>query len=135
MSKTRNVLGWVGIVFLGILSGILEDLLFISILVLYMPTSLDLTGDLFWVFTVPLAQLLALAVTGSLAWFLCGLRQTPRLITFWACWSAARALMLNTFLNPLEDIVIYLLWIAFWCLLLWLLARFTGSKVGETAAV
>ena len=126
MDKLRNILGWAGIVVLGLVNGVLEDLLFISILVPYMPPSWDLTGNLFFTFTVPLAQLMALAITGTLAWFFLGLRQTPRLITFWACWSLARATFLTQINNPVEDVLIYLSWIALWCVLIGLLARFAG---------
>ncbi len=128
MSKLRKVLSWAGIVVLGLVSGVLEDILFISILVPYLPPSWDLTGNLFFVFTVPLAQLMVLSITGALAWFFLGLRETPRLLTFWACWSVARAAFLVQFNNPLEDVLIYLLWIALWCALIWLLARFMGSR-------
>ena len=69
MSKLRSSLGWLGLVFLGLVNGILEDLMFITIMVPYTPMSVDLTGKLFWIFTVPVAQLMALAVTGTLAWF------------------------------------------------------------------
>ncbi len=130
----RKVLSWAGIVLLGLVNGVLEDILFLSVLVPYMPTSLDLTGDLFWVFTVPLAQLMALAVTGSLAWWLLGLRQPGRLITFWACWSVARATFLTTVNNPPGDVLIYLLWIALWCGLIALAARFRRPAESATAA-
>ena len=43
--------------------------MFIRVLVEYMPPSWDLTGDLFFIFTVPLSQLMVLAITGTLAWF------------------------------------------------------------------
>jgi hypothetical protein len=126
MSRTRNILSWAGIVLLGLFNGVLEDILFISILVPYLPVSWDLTGNLFFTFTVPLAQLMALSITGTLAWFFLGLRETPRLVTFWACWSVARATFLTLINNPLEDVLIYLLWIALWCVLIGLLARFVG---------
>lgn len=132
MSKLRNVLPWVGIVVLGLINGVLEDILFLSVLVEYMPPSWDLTGDLFFTFTVPLAQLLALAITGTLAWFFLGLRATPRLITFWACWSAARATFLTLVHNPVGDVLIYLSWIALWCFLIWLLARYLQNRARET---
>ena len=128
MSKLRSVLGWAGIVVVGLVNGVLEDILFLNILVPYLPPSWDLTGNLFFTFTVPLAQLMALCITGTLAWFLLGLRETPRLLTFWACWSVARATFLTRINNPVEDVAIYLLWIALWCGLLWLLARFVGSR-------
>ena len=99
MKNWKSILGWTGIILLGLINGVLEDLLFISILVPNMPPSWDLTGDLFFSFTVPLAQLLALCISGSLAWFLCGLRQPARLITFWACWSVARAVFLTRLYN------------------------------------
>ena len=127
MKNWKSILGWTGIILLGLINGVLEDLLFISILVPNMPPSWDLTGDLFFSFTVPLAQLLALCISGSLAWFLCGLRQPARLITFWACWSVARAVFLTRLYNPVEDVLIYLLWIAFWCGLIAVVARFTGK--------
>ena len=128
MRKLRNVLGWAGIVVLGLIHGVLEDLLFLNILVPYMPPSWDLTGNLYFTFTVPLAQLMAVGITGTLAWFFLGLRETPRLITFWACWSVARAAFLTRLNNPVEDVLIYLSWIALWCALTWLLARFMGSR-------
>ena len=110
----------------------LEDILFLNILVPYMPPSWDLTGNLFFTFTVPLAQLMALSITGTLAWFFLGLRQTPRLITFWACWCVARATFLALINNPLEDVLIYLSWITLWCVLIGLLARFIGNRQTET---
>ncbi len=128
MGKLRNILSWAGIVILGLAMGVLEDLLFVSILVPNMPPSLDLTGNLFFTFTVPLAQLMALAITGTLAWFLLGLRQIPKLITFWACWSVARAVFLFRINNPAEDVLIYLLWIATWCALIGLLAHFVRKR-------
>ncbi|NCF43794.1 MAG: hypothetical protein GWP70_03105 [Proteobacteria bacterium] len=117
------VLSWLGIVVLGLLNGILADLLFIYVMVPYLPISLDLTGALFWVFTVPLAELLALALTGSFAWWLMGLQQLPRLIVFWVAWVGARMLILDQFNNPAGDIMVYVAWITFWCLLVGLLAR------------
>ena len=128
MSKLRNILSWAGIVVLGLINGVLEDILFLNILVPYMPPSWDLTGNLFFTFTVPLAQLMALSITGTLAWFFLRLRETPRLVTFWACWSVARATFLTLINNPVEDVLIYLSWIALWCALIWLLARFVGSR-------
>ena len=127
MGNVRKVLSWAGIVVLGLAGGVLEDIMFVTILVPYMPPSWDLTGDLFWVFTVPLAQLMALAVTGTLGWFL-GLRHPARLLTFWACWTVARAVFLTRINNPLEDVLVYLLWIALWCGLIGVLVRFTGSR-------
>ena len=73
MHDLRNSLMWLGLVFLGLVNGILEDLLFIFVIVPYAPISLDLTGELFWVFTVPLAQLMALGITGTIGWFFLGL--------------------------------------------------------------
>ena len=128
MSKTRNIVCWVGIVILGLAHGLLEDLLFIRILVPYMPPSVDLTGDLFFIFTVPLAQLMAFGITGTIGWFLLDLRHTPRLITFWALWSLARTAFLSAVYNPIQDIMIYLSWIALWCVLYGLLARFVGNR-------
>jgi hypothetical protein len=64
MSKFKVILGWVGIVLLGLAHGILEDLMFIRVLVEYMPPNWDLTGNLFFVFTVPLAQLRPLQLPG-----------------------------------------------------------------------
>lgn len=131
MGRTRNILGWAGIVLLGLINGVLEDILFLNILVPYMPPSWDLTGNLFFTFTVPLAQVLTLGITGSLAWFFLGLRQRPRLIAFWACWSASRATFLTLINNPPEDVLIYLSWIALWCVLIGLLAHFKGSRQEE----
>ena len=131
MSKTRNILGWAGIVFLGLINGVLEDILFLNILVPYMPTSWDLTGNLFFTFTVPLSQLLALSITGTLAWFFLGLAQRPRLITFWVCWSISRATFLTLINNPVEDVLIYLSWITLWCVLIGLLAQLRGKRLQE----
>ena len=117
MTTTRKRISWALIILLGLMNGILEDLLFISVLVPNMPSSLDLTGDLFWVFTVPLAQVMALALSGTAAWFL-GIKHMPQLITFWACWILARTTFLSLVNNPVEDIFIYLLWITFWCTLI-----------------
>ncbi len=119
---------------LGLASAVLEDLLFVNILVPYVPPSVDLTGDLFWVFTVPLAQLMTLAITGTLAWFL-GLRHPARLIAFWASWTVGRAVMLTLFKNPAGDVMIYLLWIAFWCALTGVVARFVGTEKSAKASM
>ena len=123
MNKFVMILRWLGLVVLGLLNGVLPDLLFIFVMVPYLPISLDLTGDLFWVFTVPLAELLALALTGSLAWWLLGLQQLPRLIAFWASWVGARIAILYQFNNPVDDIMVYVAWIPLWCLLVGLLVR------------
>lgn len=127
MGNLKSILGWTGIIVLGLAHGVLEDLVFISVLVPNMPPSWDLTGDLFFYFTVPLAQLLTLCISGTLAWFVLGLRQPARLITFWACWSVARTVFLTRLHNPVEDVLIYLLWIAFWCGLIAVLARLSGN--------
>ncbi len=123
MAGLREGLSWLALAVLGILSGVLEDVLFILILVPYLPGSLDLTGDLFWVFTVPLAQLLALSLTGTLGWLFLGLRQRRRLIGFWLIWMSARGTFLFLVNNPVEDILAYLAWITLWCLGIGLLAR------------
>jgi hypothetical protein len=133
MGKIRNILGWAGIVILGLINGVLEDILFLNVLVPYMPASWDLTGNLFFTFTVPLAQLMTLGITGTLAWFFLDLRQTPRLITFWVCWSLARAAFLTLINNPVEDVLIYLSWITFWCVLIGLLAHLEGNRKNEAA--
>jgi len=39
----------------------------------------------------------------------------------------ARATFLIQINNPLADVLIYLVWIALWCGLIWLLARFAAS--------
>ncbi|MGD8415906.1 MAG: hypothetical protein PVH91_02490 [Pseudomonadales bacterium] len=127
MDNFRKILSWLGIIVLGLANGVLEDILFVSILVPYLPVSWDLTGNLFFTFTVPLAQLLTLSVTGTVAWFFLGLRETPRLVTYWVCWSVARAAFLKQINNPPEDVLIYLLWIALWCVLIGLLARVAGT--------
>ena len=123
MSKLKSILGWVGIVLLGLAHGVLEDLMFMNVLVEFMPPSVDLTGDLFFVFTVPLAQFLLFAITGTFAWFVLRLYELPRLITFWACWMVSRAGFLVMFQNPPGDIAIYLVWITFWCMLVGFFAR------------
>ncbi len=123
MTKSKVILSWVGIVVLGLAHGVLEDLMFIRVLVEYLPVGWDITGDLFFVFTVPLAQLLTFAITGTLAWHFLGLRQLPKLITFWACWVGTRAIFLTLLQNPIGDIAIYLAWISLWCLLVGLYAH------------
>jgi len=133
VSKVRSVLSWTGIVVLGLANGVLEDIMFVTLMVPYFPPGWDLTGDLFWVFTVPMAQALALAVTGTLAWFL-GLLQPARLITFWACWTVSRATFLTLINNPLGDVLVYLLWIAVWCALIGLLSRFLSGKTRASAS-
>ena len=127
MSKIRKKINWALVILLGLVNGILEDLLFISVLVPNMPASLDLTGDLFWIFTVPLAQIMALTLSGTAAWFL-GIKHLPQLITFWACWVLARTTFLSLVNNPIEDIAIYLLWITFWCVLIGLAGFLKRSK-------
>ncbi|MFL2527268.1 MAG: hypothetical protein ACJ0Q3_07275 [Candidatus Azotimanducaceae bacterium] len=127
MSKIRKKINWALVILLGLVNGILEDLLFISVLVPNMPASLDLTGDLFWIFTVPLAQIMALTLSGTAAWFL-GIKHLPQLITFWACWVLARTTFLSLVNNPIEDIAIYLVWITFWCVLIGLAGFLKRSK-------
>ena len=123
MSMFKVILSWAGIVILGLAHGVLEDLMFIRVLVEYVPPSWDLTGNLFFIFTVPLAQLMTFAITGTLAWYFLGLRQLPKLITFWACWIVARTAFLVFAQNPVGDIAIYLAWITLWCFLVGLYAR------------
>lgn len=125
MGKFGVFLKWAGIVLLGLAHGVLEDLMFLRVLVEYMLASWDLTGDLFFTFTVPLAQLLVLAITGTFAWFVLGLHELPKLITFSVLWLLARAFALYQFQNPVQDIVTYLAWIVLWCCLLGFLAYFT----------
>jgi hypothetical protein len=132
VSRLKAVLSWVGILVLGLAHGILEDLMFIKVLVEYLPPSWDLTGDLFFIFTVPLAQLLTFAVTGSLAWYLLGLSYLPKLITFWACWVIARTTFLVFALNPVGDIAVYLAWISLWCFLVGLVARSRRQPAGAS---
>lgn len=127
MGTVKNILSWTGIVVLGLITAILEDLAFVVVLVPNMPMSWDLTGNMFWLVPVPLAQFLALCVTGTLAWFL-GLRRPAKLITFLACWTIARAAFLTLINNPPLDVAIYLLWIAVWCGLIWLLSRTLLAK-------
>jgi len=116
--NVRSSLMWLGLVFIGLVNGVLEDLLFISIIVPYAPMSLDLTGELFWIFTVPLAQLMALSITGTVGWFFLGLDQTPRLVVFWAVWIVARTVFLLQIYNPLGDVAVYLAWLTLWCALI-----------------
>ena len=125
MSNNKVILSWVGIVILGLAHGVLEDLMFIRVIVEYMPVDWDITGDLFFTFTVPLAQLATFAITGTLAWHFLGLWQLPKLITFWGCWVVARTTFLSLLLNPIQDIAIYLAWITLWCVLVGLFARAT----------
>lgn len=133
MSRARTIFSWAGIVLLGLATGVLEDIMFVALMVPYFPPGWDLTGDLFWVFTVPMAQALALAVTGTLAWFL-GLRQPLRLVTFWTCWSLSRATFLTLINNPLADVLVYLLWIALWCAVIGALARLLGAGNARSEA-
>ncbi|MEM7097646.1 MAG: hypothetical protein AAF541_05245 [Pseudomonadota bacterium] len=133
MGKAKHILSWCALILLGVINAVLEDLMFAGILVPNLPPSIDMTGDLFWLFPVPLAQLMALAITGSIAWFFLQLRQPKRLLTFWASWTIARTAFLSALYNPMEDIAIYLLWIAIWCALLGLLARHFSSTNSVTA--
>ncbi|MEM7077516.1 MAG: hypothetical protein AAF513_02705 [Pseudomonadota bacterium] len=135
MSRARNIICWIGVIVLGLINGVLEDLTFLFILVPNMPPSWDLTGDLFFTVTVPLAQLMAVAVTGTLAWFLFDLRYLPRLIAFWVAWSTIRGVFLSALYNPLQDVLTYLLWIAIWCTLIGLLARWTRNTPTPTGPV
>lgn len=128
MSKPTTIPSWVGIIILGLAHGILEDLVFLRLLVPNIPPSWDLTGDLFFTFTLPLAQIIALAVTGTFAWFVLGIQQWPKLVTFWALWVTARSFFLFQLYNPVADVAIYVLWITLWCALIGLLARFVGSR-------
>ena len=132
MSKFKVILSWVGIVLLGLAHGLLEDIMFIRVLVEYIPASWDLTGDIFFIFTVPLAQLMTFAITGTLAWRFLGLRHLPKLVTFWGCWIFARSAFLTFAQNPIGDIAIYLGWITLWCFLVGLYAR-RRSKLGDDA--
>ena len=43
MRKFKVILSWVGIIFLGLAHGLLEDIMFIRVLVEYVPASWDLT--------------------------------------------------------------------------------------------
>ncbi|MEL6829706.1 MAG: hypothetical protein AAFO63_06175, partial [Pseudomonadota bacterium] len=56
------------------------------------------------------------------------LRRPARLITFWACWTVARAAFLTLINNPPLDVLIYLLWIAIWCGLIWLFSQMLGAR-------
>ena len=133
MNKFKVILSWVGIVLLGLVLGlILEDIMFIRVLVEHSPPSWDLTGDLFFIFTVPLAQLMAFAITGTLAWHFFGLHHLPKLVTFWGCWIIARSAFLTFAQNPIGDIAIYLAWITLWCFLVGLYARRRSKLGGET---
>lgn len=127
MKTSRVILGWVGIILLGLAHGVLEDLMFIRVLVEYAPVTWDLTGDLFFVFTVPLAQLMTFVITGTLAWYFLGLHQLSRLIAFWLSWITARAIFLTIVLNPIGDIAIYLAWITLWCFLVGLYAHIKSA--------
>ena len=133
MSKPKVVLSWIGIVLLGLAHGLLEDIMFISVLVEYIPPDVDLTGNLFFIFTVPLAQLMTFAITGTIAWHFLGLWQTPKLITFWLCWIVARTAFLTFAQNPPGDIAIYLAWITLWCFLVGLYARSKQTSNAEAA--
>ena len=113
MAKLRGAITWAGIVILGLAHGVLEDLMFIKVLVEYLPPNWDLTGDLFFIFTVPLAQLLTFAVTGSLAWYLLGLNHLPKLITFWACWVIARTAF--WYLRLTLSAILQSIWLGFLC--------------------
>ena len=131
MKKAKVILSWLAIGAAGLINGVLEDIMFFSVLVPAMPMSIDLTGDIFWYVTVPMAQLLALAVTGVFAWFFLGLAQIPRLVTFWSCWVLARVTFLLQVHNPVEDVAIYVLWTTIWCVLIGVLAKVKGSAAGK----
>ena len=128
MAKLKQILSWFAVVAIGLINGVLEDIMFFSVLVPNMPMSLDLTGDMFWYVTVPMAQLLALGLTGVIGWLFLDLAKVPRLITFWACWVVARTIFLLQIHNPVEDVVIYLLWATFWCVLIGILAKIKGGN-------
>lgn len=131
MSTFKTILGWVGIVILGLAHGVLEDLMFIRVMVEFFPASWDLTGNMFFFLTVPLAQLMVFAITGPLAWYFLGLGHLPKLVTFWACWIVSRTGFLLAFQNPPGDIAIYLAWITLWCFLVGVYAR--SKNQGELA--
>ena len=131
MTKAKVILSWLAIGAAGLINGVLEDIMFFSVLVPAMPMSIDLTGDIFWYVTVPMAQLLALAVTGVFAWFFLGLAQISRLVTFWLCWVLARVTFLLQVHNPVEDVAIYVLWTTIWCVLIGVLAKVKGSTAGK----
>ena len=131
MTKAKVILSWLAVVAAGLINGVLEDIMFISVLVPAMPVSVDLTGDIFWYVTVPMAQRRALAVTGVFAWFFLGLAQIPRLVTFWLCWVLARVTFLLQVHNPVEDVAIYVLWTTFWCVLIGVLAKVKGAAATE----
>lgn len=131
MTKAKVILSWLAIGAAGLINGVLEDIMFFSVLVPAMPMSIDLTGDIFWYVTVPMAQLLALAVTGVFAWFFLGLAQISRLVTFWLCWVLARVTFLLQVHNPVEDVAIYVLWTTIWCVLIGVLAKVKGSAAGK----
>ena len=131
MKKAKVILSWLAIGAAGLINGVLEDIMFFSVLVPAMPMSIDLTGDIFWYVTVPMAQLLALAVTGVFAWFFLGLAQISRLVTFWLCWVLARVTFLLQVHNPVEDVAIYVLWTTIWCVLIGVLAKIKGSAAGK----
>ena len=130
MKNFKVIIGWVGIILLGLAHGVLEDLMFIQVLEEYAPVSWDLTGDLFFVFTVPLAQLMTFAITGTLAWHFLALPHLPKLIAFWLTWMVARATFLTIVQNPISDILIYLAWITLWCFLVGLYARKKNAQLG-----
>ena len=122
MTKAKVILSWLAIGAAGLINGVLEDIMFFSVLVPAMPMSIDLTGE---------AQLLALAVTGVFAWFFLGLAQIPRLVTFWLCWVLARVTFLLQVHNPVEDVAIYVLWTTIWCVLIGVLAKVRSSAAGK----
>jgi len=128
MSRLKVIASWIGIIVLGLAHGVLEDLMFIRVLVEYIPADWDITGDLFFTFTVPLAQVMTFAITGTLAWHFLELWRMPKLITFWACWISARALFLSLIFNPIQDIIIYLAWITLWCVLVGVYAKTRKPK-------
>ena len=132
VAKLKGAISWAGIVILGLAHGVLEDLMFIKVLVEYLPPSWDLTGDLFFIFTVPLAQLLTFAVTGPLAWFLLGLNHLPKLITFWACWIICSHSVSCICAQPCRRYRIYLAWISLWCFLVGLVARSRRQPAGAS---
>lgn len=131
MKPLNTKASWVVLIILGLAHGLLEDIMYIKVLVEYMPASWDLTGNLFFIFTVPLAQLMTFAITGTLAWHFLGLKHLPKLVTFWACWILARTIFLAAIYNPVTDILIYLSWITLWCILLALYIRLSKSSLNS----
>ena len=58
MTKAKVILSWLAIGAAGLINGVLEDIMFFSVIVPAVPMSIDRPA-IFWYVAVPMAQLLA----------------------------------------------------------------------------